>query len=115
MLNYDVLAPLHDPILDRDQIYRATHQVAALHGAIEGCADIQFATLRPRSPAALSCFKSSRSPSVRTKTLPPISSPRVSEAGSGGLNITLLHSNEAMILAADKTWRTMRQPKHCAG
>ena len=29
------------------QIYRATHQVAALHEAIEGCADIQFANIAP--------------------------------------------------------------------
>ena len=47
MLNYGVLAPLRDPILDRVQIYRATHQVAALHEAIEGCADIQFANIAP--------------------------------------------------------------------
>ena len=36
VLNYGVLAPLCDPILDRVPIYRATHQVAALHEAIEG-------------------------------------------------------------------------------
>ena len=45
MLNDGVLAPLRDPILDRVQIYRATHQVAALHEAIEGYANIQFANI----------------------------------------------------------------------
>ena len=47
VLDYGVLAPLCDPILDRVPIYRATHQVAALHEAIEGCADIQFANIAP--------------------------------------------------------------------
>ena len=47
VLNYAVLAPLCDPILNRVLIYRATHQVAALHEAIEGCADIQFANIAP--------------------------------------------------------------------
>ena len=35
MLNYGVLAPLCDPILDEVPIDRATHQVAALHEAIQ--------------------------------------------------------------------------------
>ena len=47
MLNYGVLAPPCDPILDRIPIYRATHQVAALHEAIEGYSDIQFANIAP--------------------------------------------------------------------
>jgi hypothetical protein len=47
VLNYGVLAPLCDPILDRGPIYRATHQVAALHEAIEGYTDIQFANIAP--------------------------------------------------------------------
>jgi hypothetical protein len=45
--NYGVLAPLCDPILDRVPICRATHQVAALHEAIEDYADIQFANIAP--------------------------------------------------------------------
>ena len=45
MLKYGILASLCDPILDRAPIYRATHQVAALHEAIEGYADIQFANI----------------------------------------------------------------------
>jgi hypothetical protein len=49
VLNYGVLAPLRDPILDRAPIYRATHQVAALHEAIEGHADIQFANIAPEA------------------------------------------------------------------
>jgi hypothetical protein len=40
---YSVLAPLCDAILDRVPIYWATHQEAALHKAIEGYADVQFA------------------------------------------------------------------------
>jgi hypothetical protein len=47
VLNYGVLAPLCDPILDRVPTYRATHQVAALHEAIEGYTDIQFANVAP--------------------------------------------------------------------
>ena len=47
VLNYGVLAPLCDPILDRVPTYRATHQVAAPHKAIEGDADIQFANIAP--------------------------------------------------------------------
>ena len=47
MLDYGVLAALCDPILDRVPIYRATHQVAALHEPIEGYADIQFANIAP--------------------------------------------------------------------
>jgi hypothetical protein len=47
MLYYGVLASLCDPISDRVTIYRATHQVAALHEAIEGYADIQFAYIAP--------------------------------------------------------------------
>jgi len=47
VLNYGVLAPLCDPILDRVPTYRATHQVATLHEAIEGYADIQFANIAP--------------------------------------------------------------------
>ena len=47
VLNYGVLAPLCDPILGRVPIYRATYQVAALHEAIEGYADIQFANIAP--------------------------------------------------------------------
>ena len=49
VLNYGVLAPLCDPILDRALIYRATHQVAALHEAIEGYADFQFANVAPEA------------------------------------------------------------------
>jgi hypothetical protein len=49
VLNYGVLAPLCDPILDRIPTYRATHQVAALHEAIEGYADIQFANIAPEA------------------------------------------------------------------
>jgi hypothetical protein len=47
VLNYGVLAPLCDPILDRTPIYRATHQVAALYEAIEGYSDIHFANIAP--------------------------------------------------------------------
>jgi hypothetical protein len=47
VLNNGVLAALCDPILDRVPTYRATHQVAALHEAIEGYADIQFANIAP--------------------------------------------------------------------
>ena len=47
VLNYSVLASLRDPISDRVPICRATHQVAALHEAIEGYADIQFANIAP--------------------------------------------------------------------
>jgi hypothetical protein len=47
VLNYGILAPLCDPILDRVPSYRATHQVAALHKAIEGDADVQFANIAP--------------------------------------------------------------------
>jgi hypothetical protein len=43
------LGPLCDPILDRVPIYRATHQVAAPHEAIEGYADIQFANIAPEA------------------------------------------------------------------
>jgi hypothetical protein len=49
VLNYGVLAPLCDPILDRALIYRAAHQVAALHEAIEGYADFQFANVAPEA------------------------------------------------------------------
>ena len=44
-----VFAPLCDPILDRVPTYRATQQVAALHEAIEGYADIQFANIAPEA------------------------------------------------------------------
>jgi len=40
VLYYSVLAPLCDPILDQVPAYWATHQVAALHEAIEGDSDI---------------------------------------------------------------------------
>ena len=49
MLNYGVLAPLCDPILDRVPTYRATQQVATFHEAIEGYADIQFANIAPEA------------------------------------------------------------------
>ena len=49
VLNYGVLATLCDPILDRVPIYRAAHQVAALHEAIEGYADIQCANITPEA------------------------------------------------------------------
>ena len=49
MLNYGVVASLCDPILHRVPIYGATHQVAALHEAIEGYADIQFANIAPET------------------------------------------------------------------
>jgi hypothetical protein len=47
VLYYSVLAPLCDPILDQVPAYWATHQVAALHEAIEGDADVQFANISP--------------------------------------------------------------------
>ena len=43
----------------RVPIYRATHQVAALHEAIEGYADIQFANI---APAPTGIFSGSKSP-----------------------------------------------------
>ena len=49
VLNYGVFAPLCDPILDRVPTFRATQQVAALHEAIEGYADIQFANIAPEA------------------------------------------------------------------
>jgi hypothetical protein len=49
VLSYGVLALLCDPILDRVPIYRATNQVAALHEAIEGYSDIQFANIAPEA------------------------------------------------------------------
>jgi len=49
VLNYGVLAPLCDPILDRVPTYRATQQVATSHEAIEGYADIQFANIAPEA------------------------------------------------------------------
>jgi hypothetical protein len=47
VLYYSVLAPLRDPILNQVPTYWATHQVAALHEAIEGDADVQFANIAP--------------------------------------------------------------------
>ena len=47
VLYYGVLAALCDPILDRVPIYRTPKQVAALHEAIEGYSDIQFANIAP--------------------------------------------------------------------
>jgi hypothetical protein len=52
VLNYGVLAPLCDPILDRVPTYRATQQVATFHEAIEGYADIQFADIAPEATSS---------------------------------------------------------------
>jgi hypothetical protein len=69
---------------------RTPHQIAALHEAVEDCADVNSRTLRPRSPAAFSSFKNFRSPRVRTINFIPDSFPRdiphfLPEAGAAGL------------------------------
>ena len=53
VLYYGVLAPLSDPILDQLPTYWAAHQLAALHEAIEGNADVQFANVLAFLPREL--------------------------------------------------------------
>ena len=84
----------------RVPIYRATHQVAALHEAIEGYADIQFANIAPAPHRHL--LAASKAPgrlASEPTTLPPVVFANImpisytdfasSEAGSGRLSLRL--------------------------
>ena len=83
VLNYGVLAPLCDPILDRVPTYRATQQVAALHEVIEGYTDIQFANVAPArtSPTRCGAFTARQRACADSMSLNAMAMPAAREPG----------------------------------